>query len=79
MSDNKQQSTEEMFEKALDIAEKHMDAALDEAGDDLSAYAAVAMIEVAVNQAVEMTSHEDVIDMVRDLLRQIEKDAKEQG
>jgi hypothetical protein len=35
------------------------------------------MIEAAVNQAVEETTHEDVIDMLRDLAAQIEQDAAE--
>jgi hypothetical protein len=35
------------------------------------------MIEAAVNQAVEETSHEDVVDMLRDLASQIEQDAEE--
>jgi len=35
------------------------------------------MIEAAVNAAVDETSHEDVIDMLRDLAAQIEADADE--
>jgi hypothetical protein len=46
-------------------------------GGPLSSYVAVAMIEAAVNQAVEETSHEDVVDMLRDLASQIEQDAEE--
>jgi len=68
---------EAMFDKALDIAEKHLQSAMQEGGP-LSSYVAVAMIEAAVNQAVEETSHEDVVDMLRDLAAQIEQDAQEQ-
>ncbi len=67
------QTAEALFEKALSIAEKHLEAAMKEAGP-LSAYVAVAMIEVAVNQAVEETTHEDVVDMLHDLADQIEQD-----
>ena len=67
------QTAEALFEKALAIAEKHLEAAMKEAGP-LSAYVAVAMIEVAVNQAVEETTHEDVVDMLHDLADQIEQD-----
>ncbi len=77
MSDQTNSPAEAMFEKALDIAEKHLENAMKEGGP-LSAYVAVAMIEAAVNQAVEETSHEDVIDMLRDLAAQIEQDAQDQ-
>jgi len=42
----------------------------------LGPYVAVAMIEAAVNTAVDETSHEDVVDMLRDLANQIEEDAE---
>jgi len=71
-------AAEQLFDKALDIAEKHLESAMKEGGP-LSAYVAVAMIEVAVNQAVDETSHEDVVDMLRDLADQIEADAEEEG
>jgi len=75
MSDTSANSpAEQLFDKALEIAEKHLESAMKEAGP-LSAYVAVAMIEVAVNQAVDETSHEDVVDMLRDLANQIEQDA----
>lgn len=77
MSDTSNSAAEQLFDKALDIAEKHLEAAQKEAGP-LSAYVAVAMIEVAVNQAVEETSHADVVDMLRDLANQIEEDAEEE-
>lgn len=77
MSDTPNSTAEQLFDKALDIAEKHLEMAQKEAGA-LSAYVAVAMIEVAVNQAVEETSHADVVDMLRDLANQIEEDAEEE-
>jgi hypothetical protein len=78
MTDQNNGPAEAMFEKALDIAEKHLELAMNEGGP-LSTYVAVAMIEVAVNQSVEETSHEDVIDMLRDLAAQIEQDSREKG
>ncbi|EWY36130.1 hypothetical protein N825_29685 [Skermanella stibiiresistens SB22] len=77
MTDETNSPAEAMFDKALDLAEKHLQAAMREGGP-LSSYVAVAMIEAAVNQAVEETSHEDVVDMLRDLATQIEQDAEEQ-
>ena len=76
MTDQNNSPAEAMFDKALDLAEKHLEAAMNEGGP-LSSYVAVAMIEAAVNQAVEETSHEDVVDMLRDLASQIEQDAEE--
>lgn len=75
MSDESNSPAAAMFDKALDLAEKHLLEAMKEGGP-LSAYVAVAMIEAAVNQAVEQTSHEDVIGMLRDLADQIEADAE---
>lgn len=69
-------AAEQLFDKALDLAEKHLEAAMKEGGA-LSGYVAIAMIEAAVNQAVEETSHTDVADMLRDLADQIEADAEE--
>ncbi|HSK41451.1 MAG TPA: hypothetical protein VK943_16925 [Arenibaculum sp.] len=73
MSDEPNSPAAAMFDKALEVAEKHLGNAMKEGGA-MSAYVAVAMIEVAVNQAVEETSHEDVIGMLRDLADQIEAD-----
>jgi hypothetical protein len=75
---NSDVSADAMFDKALDIAEKHLKRAVEEGGI-LGPYVAVAMIEAAVNTAVEETSHEDVVDMLRDLANQIEEDAEEEG
>jgi hypothetical protein len=68
-------ATDVMFDKALELAEKHLTKAMGEAGA-LGPYVAVAMIEAAVNAAVDETSHEDVVDMLRDLANQIEEDAE---
>jgi len=76
MTDDNNQAAEAMFDKALSVAEKHLENAIKEGGP-LGPYVAVAMIEAAVNAAVEETSHEDVVDMLRDLAAQIEADAGE--
>ena len=75
MSNDSSQTAEALFDKALEIAEKHLEKAIQEGGA-LGPYVAVAMIEAAVNAAVEETSHEDVVDMLRDLASQIEADAE---
>ncbi len=74
MSNDSNQTAEALFEKALSVAEKHLEMAIKEGGP-LGPYVAVAMIEAAVNAAVDETSHEDVVDMLRDLASQIEQDA----
>lgn len=75
-NENRNTTAEAMFDKALDIAEKHLNKAVSEGGA-LGPYVAVAMIEAAVNRAVDETSHEDIIDMLRDLAAQIEADAED--
>jgi len=76
MSQN--EPADEMFEKALDIAEKHLDAALREGGP-AAAYVAVAMLEVSVNQAVAAAGPEDVIAIMQDLIAQIEAEGMADG
>ena len=71
-------TAEALFEQALATAEKHLEAAMKES-TALSDYVAVAMIEAAVNQAVEATSAEDIVDMLRDLADQIENSEDEDG
>ncbi|MBI3419653.1 MAG: hypothetical protein HY053_05935 [Proteobacteria bacterium] len=66
-------SGEALFEQALATAEKHLTAALTEAGP-LAPYVAVAMIEAAVNRGVDVAGHADIVDMLRDLAGQIEDD-----
>lgn len=68
---------EQMFEKALGISENHLETALREDAD-LAPYVAVAMIEVAVNHAVDMTSPEDVVSILQDLIGQIESEMDEE-
>ena len=72
---NSNQSPDAMFEKALAIAEKHLKKAIEEGGA-IGPYVAVAMIESAANFAVDEVSHEDVIDMLRELANQVDEDAK---
>lgn len=74
MSDKPAASAEALFEKALEIADKHLDAAATSAGP-LADYVVVAMIEAAVNRAVDVAGHDDIVDMLRDLASQIEADA----
>ena len=78
MADQNEEETEQLFEQALTLAEKHLDMAMEEAGD-LADYVAVAMIEVAVNQAIDAAGHQDMITVLRDLADQIEQDAGEDG
>lgn len=73
-----EEDTEELFEKALDIADTHLEAALTEAGP-LAPYVAVAMVEAAVNRAVDATSGDDVISILQDLITQIENDQNDMG
>ncbi len=71
-------NAEALFERALKLAEKHMDSALTEAGS-LAPYVAVAMIEASVNRGVEVAGHADISDMLRDLAAQIEEDMDSAG
>lgn len=73
MVDTQSQSAEALFEKALEVADKHLSAAASEAGP-LADYVVVAMIETAVNRAVDVAGHADIVDMLRDLASQIESD-----
>ena len=67
------ESAEVLFDKALDVADRHLGEAIKEGGP-LSDYVVVAMIEAAVNRAVEVAGHEDIVEMLRDLAQQIEED-----
>lgn len=73
MVDTPQGSAEALFDKALEIADKHLEAAAGEAGP-LADYVVVAMIEAAVNRAVDVAGHADIAEMLRDLAGQIEDD-----
>jgi pantothenate kinase len=75
MDDN--DDMEVMYDKAADIAGKHLNAALDEGGP-LEYLVAVMMVEASVNAAVEATSREDIIRLLKDLIEQIESDDAEE-
>jgi hypothetical protein len=72
------ESAEVLFDKALDVADRHLGAAMEESGP-LADYVVVAMIEAAVNRAVEVAGHDDIVEMLRDLAQQIETDGAEDG
>lgn len=65
--------TEALFEQALTLSEGSIDTLM-QAHPQSAAYIAVAMIEAAVNRAVELTTPEDVISMLQDLIEQIDSD-----
>jgi hypothetical protein len=75
MDDN--DDMEAMYDKAADIAGKHLNAALDEGGP-LEYLVAVMMVEASVNAAVEATSRDDIVRLLKDLIEQIESDEAEE-
>ena len=77
MAKNDNDDMEAMYDKAADIAGKHLNAALDEGGP-LEYLVAVMMVEAAVNSAVEATSREDIVRLLKDLIEQIESDETEE-
>jgi hypothetical protein len=54
------------YDKALALAEKHLETALKSSGD-LADYLPVAMIEAAVNQSSELADPEELADFLREL------------
>ena len=66
-----------LYDKAADIAEKHLEAAINE-GSGLEYLVAVMMVESAVNTAVELTSRDDIIRLLKDLVEQIEADTDDE-
>jgi hypothetical protein len=68
---------EALYDKAADIAEKHLEAALTE-GNGVEYLVAVMMVEAAVNTAVELTSRDDIIRLLKDLVEQIESDTDDE-
>ncbi|MCW5773300.1 MAG: hypothetical protein KIT16_16790 [Rhodospirillaceae bacterium] len=54
------------YDKALALAEKHLEAAMKSSGD-LADYLPVAMIEAAVNQTSEIADPEELADFLREL------------
>ncbi len=73
MSDDTLPPSDELYDKAAEIAERHLARALEEAGET-EYLAAVMMIEASVNAAVELTSRDDIVRLLKDLTRQIELD-----
>ncbi len=77
MAKDDEANMEAMYDKAADIAGKHLNAALDEGGP-LEYLVAVMMVEAAVNAAVEATSRDDIIRLLKDLVEQIESDESDE-
>jgi pantothenate kinase len=77
MANDENAYMEAMYDQAADIAGKHLNAALDEGGP-LEYLVAVMMVEASVNAAVEATSREDIIRLLKDLIEQIESDEAEE-
>jgi hypothetical protein len=64
-----------LYDKAAEIADRHLAAAIRE-GDDIDYLVAVMMIEAAVNAAVDLTSGSDIVVLLKDLVRQVEEDSE---
>ena len=69
---------DKMYDRAAEIAQKHLDMALKEGGA-LENLVAIMMVEAAVNAAVDATSREDIVRLLEDLVSQIESDDEEDG
>jgi hypothetical protein len=54
------------YDKALALAEKHLEAAMKSSGE-LADFLPVAMIEAAVNQSSELADPEELADFLREL------------
>jgi len=78
MAQDGNQPMDALYDKAAEIADKHLVAALEE-GESFGYLVAVMMIEGAVNAAVDATSPEDIIRLLKDLVTQIEQDAQGQN
>ena len=76
MAKETQSPDEALYDKAAELAEKHLGLALREAGET-EYLVAVMMIEAAVNAAVDLTSPSDIVSLLKDLVRQIEMDIDE--
>jgi hypothetical protein len=63
------------YDKALVLAEKHLETAMKSSGD-LADYLPVAMIEAAVNQSSEIADPEELADFLRELADSIIGDEK---
>jgi len=64
------------YDKALSLAEKHLEAAMKSSGD-LADYLPVAMIEAAVNQSADIADPEELADFLRELADDILGDNNE--
>lgn len=64
-----------LYDKAAEIADRHLSSAL-EAGGEIDYLVAVMMIEASVNAAVDLTSAADIVVLLKDLVRQVEEDAE---
>ena len=65
-----------LYDRAAEIAEKHLNAALAES-NEFEYLVAVMMIEAAVNAAVDLTSRDDIVRLLADLVQQIDQDGDE--
>jgi hypothetical protein len=63
------------YDKALSLAEKHLETAMKSSGE-LADYLPVAMIEAAVNQSSEIADPEELADFLRELADDIIGDEK---
>jgi hypothetical protein len=63
-----------LYDKAAEIADRHLAAALKE-DDEIDYLVAVMMIEAAVNAAVDLTSGSDIVILLKDLVLQVEEDS----
>ena len=66
------------YDKALSLAEKHLETAMKSSGD-LADYLPVAMIEAAVNQSAEIADPEELAEFLRELADDIIGDDTEDG
>jgi len=64
------------YDKALSLAEKHLETAMKSSGD-LAEYLPVAMIEAAVNQSSEIADPEELAEFLRELADDILGDNNE--
>lgn len=65
---------DQLYDRALEISEKKMMEALNDAGKELAPFVAVTMIEAAVNEAADRLPLEDVAAMLQTILDQMQED-----
>ena len=66
------------YDKALALAEKHLETAMKSSGD-LAVYLPVAMIEAAVNQSSDIADPAELADFLRELADSILGDGTKKG